>query len=185
MEKEFATDTADRQILRTDTLSFTTKQEREYGELRLRLLNLDLTKNPVLQFVQGNDVKYSYPLTSRNFNLRLFQPGDYDLRILFDDNKNGKWDPGEFFENRRQPEKYRVHTSGYGLAPGFPPTWGEPLHMIGGSSYTLAAGMVVTVEPPVFIGPEKLGARIIDNVLVTETGCELLSRYSREIIVRE
>src|SRR6185436_19991789 len=36
----------------------------------------------------------------------------------------------------------RVHTSGYGLAPGFPPTWGEPMHMFGGSTYTLRAGMV-------------------------------------------
>lgn len=78
----------------------------------------------------------------------------------------------------------RVHTTGYGLAPGFPPTWGEPIHMFGGSTYTLQAGMVVTVEPPVFIGEERLGARIIDNVLVTEEGCELLSTFSRELQVR-
>ena len=31
--------------------------------------------------------------------------------------------------------------------------------------------MVVTVEPPVFVGPEGLGARIIDNVLVTARRC--------------
>jgi Xaa-Pro dipeptidase len=80
-------------------------------------------------------------------------------------------------------ERYRVHTSGYGLAPGFPPTWGEPMHMIGGSTYTLRAGMVVSVEPPVFIGEEKLGARIIDNVLVTRDGAELLSQFSRDLIV--
>ena len=43
--------------------------------------------------------------------------------------------------------------------------------------------MVVTVEPPVFLGNEHLGARIIDNVLVTEHGAELLSRYSRDLIV--
>ena len=79
----------------------------------------------------------------------------------------------------------RVHTTGYGLAPGFPPTWGEPLHMLGGSTYTLQAGMVVTVEPPVFVGEERLGARIIDNVLVTDTGCELLSRCRRDLIVVE
>jgi len=79
----------------------------------------------------------------------------------------------------------RVHTSGYGLAPGFPPTWGEPLHMFGGSRYTLEAGMVVTVEPPVFIGEERLGARLIDNVLVTRDGAELLSQFSRELIVVE
>ena len=77
----------------------------------------------------------------------------------------------------------RVHTSGYGLAPGFPPTWGEPIHQFGGSTYTLRAGMVVTIEPPVFLGEEKLGARIIDNVLVTRDGAELLSRFSRDMIV--
>lgn len=80
-------------------------------------------------------------------------------------------------------DRCRVHTSGYGLAPGFPPTWGEPMHMFGGSRYTLQAGMVVTVEPPVFIGEERLGARIIDNVLVTDTGAELLSQFSRDLIV--
>jgi Xaa-Pro dipeptidase len=80
-------------------------------------------------------------------------------------------------------EPFRVHTSGYALAPGFPPSWGEPLHMIGGSRYVLRAGMVVTIEPPVFVGPEGLGARIIDNVLVTAGGAELLSRSSRELIV--
>jgi hypothetical protein len=71
----------------------------------MRLLKLDMTKNPVLQFVQGNDVKYSHRLTSPAFNAKLFQPGDYDLRILFDENKNGKWDPGQFFGIKRQPEK--------------------------------------------------------------------------------
>lgn len=77
----------------------------------------------------------------------------------------------------------RVHLSGYGLAPGSPPSWAEPIHLFGGSSYTLLAGMVVTVEPPVFLGEEKLGARIIDNVLVTNEGAELLSRFSRDLIV--
>ena len=80
-------------------------------------------------------------------------------------------------------DRGRVHTSGYGLAPGFPPTWGEPLHLFGGSTYTLQAGMVVTVEPPVFLGEERLGARLIDNLLVTNEGAELLSRFSRDLIV--
>ena len=77
----------------------------------------------------------------------------------------------------------RVHLSGYGLAPGSPPTWAEPMHMFGGSQYILQAGMVVTVEPPVFLGEERLGARLIDNVLIKEDGCEILSRYSRDLVV--
>jgi Xaa-Pro dipeptidase len=80
-------------------------------------------------------------------------------------------------------EHGRVHTTGYGLAPGFPPTWGEPIHMFGDSTYTIEAGMVLTIEPPVYLGEERLGARIIDNVLVTENGAELLSRFSRDLIV--
>lgn len=79
----------------------------------------------------------------------------------------------------------RVHLSGYGLAPGSPPGWAEPIHLFGGSTYTLQAGMVLTVEPPVFIGEERLGARIIDNVLVTDDGIELLSRFRRDLIVIE
>jgi Xaa-Pro dipeptidase len=78
-------------------------------------------------------------------------------------------------------EHGRVHTTGYGLAPGFPPSWGEPIHMLGGSDYVLRAGMVITIEPPVFLGEERLGARIIDNVLVTQTGAELLGRSSRDL----
>ncbi len=80
-------------------------------------------------------------------------------------------------------DRWRVHTSGYGLAPGFPPSWAEPLHFMGGSRYVLKAGMVVTVEPPIFIGPEGLGVRIIDNVLVTAAGAELLSGATRALVV--
>lgn len=82
-------------------------------------------------------------------------------------------------------EACRVHTTGYGLAPGFPPGWGEPLHMLADSRYTLRAGMVLSVEPPVFIAAEGLGARVIDNVLVTRDGSERLSRCSRELIVAD
>lgn len=80
-------------------------------------------------------------------------------------------------------EPYRVHLSGYSLGPGFPPSWAEPLHLLADSPHILRAGMVLTIEPPVFAGPEGLGARIIDNVIVTEGGAELLSRASRDLVV--
>ena len=80
-------------------------------------------------------------------------------------------------------DRHRVHTTGYGLAAGFPPSWGEPLNMFGGSTYVLRTGMVVSVEPPIFIGEEKIGVRIIDNVLVTDRGAELMSRQARELIL--
>jgi Xaa-Pro dipeptidase len=80
-------------------------------------------------------------------------------------------------------EEYRVHTSGYGIAPGFPPSWGEPIHMWGDASpYVLRAGMVLSVEPPAYIHEEKMGVRIIDNVLVTGSGCETLSKMSPDLL---
>jgi Xaa-Pro aminopeptidase len=41
----------------------------------------------------------------------------------------------------------------------------------------LQAGMVFTVEPGVYV-PGKLGVRIEDDILVTQTGCEILSSDS-------
>jgi hypothetical protein len=35
---------------------------------------------------------------------KLVEPGEYDLRILYDSNQNGKWDPGNY-NNRLQPER--------------------------------------------------------------------------------
>jgi len=39
----------------------------------------------------------------------------------------------------------------------------------------LAAGQVITIEPAVYI-PGKLGIRIEDDCLVTQTGCKILTR---------
>jgi Xaa-Pro aminopeptidase len=40
----------------------------------------------------------------------------------------------------------------------------------------LQPGMVITIEPGVYIPEEKLGVRVEDIVLITEDGCEVLSR---------
>jgi hypothetical protein len=104
LEKDFATDTLGQQLLKTDTLSFTTKALTEYAKLSLRLRNLDLSRNPVLQFIKDGDLKKSFPLTGPQFSQPLFEPGEYNLRVLYDDNKNGRWDPGDFFGKHKQPE---------------------------------------------------------------------------------
>ena len=65
--------------------------------------NLIQVKSPVLQFVQNNLVIDSVALTSKIFYRKLFKPGDYDLRILYDTDKNMTWTPGDF-ELKKQPE---------------------------------------------------------------------------------
>ncbi|HUR12701.1 MAG TPA: Ig-like domain-containing domain [Flavitalea sp.] len=105
VDKDFAEDTTGRKLLKNDTLSFRTRKENEYGVAKLRFRNVDLLRNPVVLFVQNGAITYSHALTSREFTAPIFKPGEYELRVLYDENKNGKWDPGEFFGKRKQPEK--------------------------------------------------------------------------------
>lgn len=104
LKKEFAEDSSGRKLLRGDTITFKAKKESDYASLKLRFPGLDLSRHPVLQFVQNETVKQSTPFTSKEFSQRLFPPGEYTLRILYDTNQNGKWDLGSFFGTRRQPE---------------------------------------------------------------------------------
>jgi uncharacterized protein (DUF2141 family) len=104
MDRDFAMDTAGRRLLKSDTLFFTTKAAGDYGNITIRLKSADLTKNPVLQFVQNDQVVFSAPVKSGTFTASRFAPGDYELRVLYDTNDNGKWDPGQFFGVKKQPE---------------------------------------------------------------------------------
>jgi Xaa-Pro aminopeptidase len=52
---------------------------------------------------------------------------------------------------------------------------GMDVHDVGSYSTLLAPGMVLTVEPGLYIPEEQLGIRIEDDILVTAGGREVLS----------
>jgi Xaa-Pro aminopeptidase/Xaa-Pro dipeptidase len=56
----------------------------------------------------------------------------------------------------------------------------EAPRLAAGREEILGAGMVVTVEPGVYL-PGVWGIRIEDTVLVTEEGCEILTRTSKDL----
>ncbi len=55
---------------------------------------------------------------------------------------------------------------------------GMDVHDVGGYGRPLEPGMVLTIEPGIYLADESLGVRIEDDVLVTEDGHEVLSAHA-------
>jgi uncharacterized protein (DUF2141 family) len=102
--KDVGSDSTGLVLAKSDTIRFKTRSETDYGSIKINFTNFDNLKNPVLQFVKSDEVFKSYPITSASWNAPLFDPGEYELRILYDQNKNGYWDPGNYTK-KLQPEK--------------------------------------------------------------------------------
>jgi Xaa-Pro aminopeptidase len=64
---------------------------------------------------------------------------------------------------------------GHGTGHGFGLEIHEIPYLKPESKGRLKAGQVITIEPGVYI-PGKVGMRVEDDILVTETGCEILTR---------
>jgi Xaa-Pro aminopeptidase len=71
-------------------------------------------------------------------------------------------------QNGKHLGQYFIHGLGHNI--------GLNVHDPGDLCKPLVPGMVVTVEPGIYIPEENLGVRIEDDVLITETGYELLSK---------
>ena len=107
IQNNAVTDVTDSTLTKADTLRFKTKKVSDYGTVVFRFGNLDFNKHPVLQFVQQDIVKASFTLTQKEWRNKLFNPGEYEIRILYDANNNGIWDPGNYAK-KMQPEQVIV-----------------------------------------------------------------------------
>jgi hypothetical protein len=103
LEKGFARDTIGATTSKNDTIEFKTKAESEYGALKIKFSGIDASRNPVLQWIENNNVVLSVPLQGNTYTVKLFQPSQYNLRILYDANGNGIWDTGDYWK-KIQPE---------------------------------------------------------------------------------
>jgi len=73
--------------------------------------------------------------------------------------------------------KYFAHSTGHGVGLEIH----EAPRLAAGQGEILRPGMVITIEPGIYI-PGKWGVRIEDMVVVTERGCEVLTAPSKELI---
>ncbi|RYY69202.1 MAG: hypothetical protein EOO13_10200 [Chitinophagaceae bacterium] len=107
-------DSAGNKLAKSDTLRFSAKKEADYGRTTLRFKGYDPSRNPVIQLLVADEIKFSFPLTGPEFTNSRLLPGEYTIRILYDDNKDGKWTPGNY-SKKIQPEKAVTITQKLGI----------------------------------------------------------------------
>ena len=62
---------------------------------------------PLILEILTSDGKVKDSLTStgeRTLFFKALEPSEYTLRVIYDDNGNGKWDTGNFLEKRQAEE---------------------------------------------------------------------------------
>ena len=74
--------------------------------------------------------------------------------------------------------RYFTHSTGHGVGLEIH----EAPRVASGQEEVLQPGMVITIEPGVYL-PGKCGIRIEDMVVVTENGCEVLTPAGKEMVV--
>lgn len=103
MEKNFVADSLENRLPKTDTIKFTSKKESDYGSIDIRIDKLDTSAHPILMLSKENKPYLTQKLVNNRYRIKLFNPGEYQVSILFDRNNNGKWDTGNYWK-RLQPE---------------------------------------------------------------------------------
>src|SRR6202047_519791 len=79
---------------------------------------------------------------------------------------------------KRKLAQYFTHSTGHGLGLEIH----EAPRLAEGQTQKLEPGMVITIEPGAYV-PGKWGVRIEDVVVVTPSGCEVLTPTDKELVI--
>lgn len=96
---------------------FSLDNAENYGDQTMKIAVPDTSKSYVVELIVANNDQKNVIRThriSRNsaIEYKLLPAGKYQLRVTYDTNKNGKWDPGSI-SRKTQPENIWVNTAIY------------------------------------------------------------------------
>ena len=102
LSKDSIADSTGVTLTKNDTIKFVSFGENDYGKIKIRCNQP--AKNAVLQVLKDGKIQNSFAIVSKEIKQDFFKPGEYELRVLIDENNNGIWDVGNY-KQKRQPEK--------------------------------------------------------------------------------
>lgn len=93
-----------------DTLkyNFSTRTRNDYGNLKLKISNPPTHPFFLKFFNEKDELLDEQYTTQTEFEYHYLNPGKYYFQLLVDENENGFWDTGDFF-NRKFPEPSYVY----------------------------------------------------------------------------
>jgi len=104
LKKGFAIDSTGLQANAVDVV-FKTKRTSDYGKL---IVQCKKEGNELLELIKNDQVIARKKVTDSLVVFSFLSPDTYVLRLLHDENNNGAWDTGAFFEEKKQPEHVDV-----------------------------------------------------------------------------
>lgn len=120
------------------------------------------------------DITRTFPLSGR---FTAEQREIYEIVLEAQAAAIARCRPGVRLRDVHQAALDVIRSHGYGdRFPHGTSHWlGLDVHDVGSYERVLEPGMVLTVEPGIYIPEQEIGVRVEDDVLVTVSGCEVLS----------
>ena len=86
-------------IIKSYRFDFEADKIENYGDLMVTLENEPKQKFWIQLLTESGSIAYSKYGVEKQINFKSLKPGQYDLRILVDENENGIWDFADFGDN--------------------------------------------------------------------------------------
>ncbi|HEU4718923.1 MAG TPA: Ig-like domain-containing protein [Bacteroidia bacterium] len=105
---------------KNDTLKmvFRVQSQDAYGNLHVKLTDLPAEHYIIQVLSDKGEVVRQSKVTGDDLHFDLLSPGNYRLKLIDDENNNGKWDPGNYLLHR-QPERVIFYKNSVRLRAGW------------------------------------------------------------------